>query len=99
MSGVGLGGGAWVNSNPLNSGEIMRGQYSMTTNADTFNVTGLSIGTTNYVLVITISNVVDASVKHLHATVTAKTTTGFTFQTEQQTDHANYKAEWIMIKL
>lgn len=99
MSGVGLGAGAWIGLNPLNSGQIMRGLFSMADATSTQTVSGLSIGTTNYVLVITISNTIDASVRHLVATVTAKTATGFTFVTDQTTDHPNYKAEYVIIKL
>ena len=99
MSGVGIGAGAWVKLNPLNSGDIQRGIYSMPNSAFNFTVSGLNLGTTNYVVVITISNIVDVSVRHLHATVIGKTATSFTFQTEQTTDHANYKAEWVIVKL
>jgi hypothetical protein len=99
MSGVGLGAGAWINLNPLNSGQIMRGSAAMADSADTFAVTGLSIGTTNYILQLTISNVVNATVRHLTPTITAKTATGFTFQTQQVTDHPNYRVEYVIIKL
>lgn len=99
MSGVGLGAGAWLGLNPLNSGQIMRGIYSMPNSSSTFTVNGLSIGTTNYLVVITISNTVDPVIRHLVATTTAKTTTGFSFTTDQTTNHVNYKAEWVIIKL
>jgi short subunit dehydrogenase-like uncharacterized protein len=99
MSGVGLGAGAWTNLNPLNSGQIMRGIYSMPYQSNSFTVSGLSIGTTNYVLQITISNIVDATIRNLVATVSDKTATSFTFETNQTTDHTNYKAEYLIIKL
>lgn len=99
MSGVGIGAGAWVNLNPLNSGQIQRGIYAMPNGAFNFTVSGLTLNTTDYVVVITISNIVDVTVRHLHATVIGKTATSFSFQTEQTTDHANYKAEWVIIKL
>jgi len=99
MSGVGLGAGAWIGLNPLTSGQIIAGQAAMANSASTFAVTGLSIGTTNYMLQITISNLVDGTVKHLTPTIIAKTTTGFTFQTQQATDHDNYKAEYLIVKL
>lgn len=99
MSGVGLGAGAWLGLNPLRSGEIMRGIYSMPDSTSTFTVSGLSIGTTNYVVVITISNTVNPTIRHLIATVSAKTATSFSFKTDQTTDHPNYKAEWVIVKL
>jgi hypothetical protein len=99
MSGVGLGAGAWINLNPLNSGQIMRGSSAMANSANTFAATGLAIGTTNYILQLTISNVVDATVRHLTPTITAKTATGFTFQTQQTTDSANYRVEYVIVKL
>lgn len=99
MSGVGLGAGAWIGLNPLVSGQIIAGQAAMANSASTFAITGLSIGTTNYMLQLTISNVVDATVRHLTPTITAKTATGFTFETQQNTDHANYKVEFLIVKL
>lgn len=99
MSGVGLGAGSWIGLNPLISGQIIAGQANMANAASTFVVNGLSIGTTNYVLQLTISNVVDATVKHLTPTITEKTATGFTFQTQQTTDHANYKVEYLIVKI
>jgi hypothetical protein len=100
VSGVGLGAGAWLQGmlNTLKA-NLIGGIYSMPNGTDTFTVSGLSLGTTNYAVVITISNTVDVSVRHLHANVTAKTATSFTFMTEQTTDHANYKAEYLIYKL
>ena len=97
MSGVGLGAGCWINLNPLNSGQIMRGIYSMPDASSTFTVSGLSIGTTNYAVVITISNTVNLTIRHLVATVSAKTASSFSFTTDQTTDHPNYKAEWLIV--
>jgi len=100
MSGVGLGAGAWIGLNPINSGQIVRGIANMADASSTFVVTyPQSIGTANYVLQLTISNLVDLTVRHLAATVTAKSATGFTFQTQQTTDHPNYKVEYVIIKL
>jgi hypothetical protein len=99
MSGVGLGAGAWIGLNPLASGQIIAGQAAMANSASTFTVSGLSIGTTNYMLQLTVSNLVDLSVKHLTPTITAKTATGFTFQTQQTTDHDNYEVEYLIVKL
>lgn len=99
MSGVGLGAGAWIALNPLVSGQIIAGQAAMADSSDTFLVGGLTIGTTNYMLQITVSNIVDATVRHLTPTIIAKTSTGFTFQTQQTTDHPNYKAEYLIVKL
>lgn len=75
------------------------GQFSMANGASSFLVDGLTIGTTNYIVVVTVENTVDATVRHLVATVTAKTTTSFTFVTPQTTDSANYKANYIITKL
>ena len=75
------------------------GQFAMPLGADTFSVTGLSIGTTNYIVNITIENIIDATIRHLVATVTAKTATSFNFTTPQTTDHVNYKANYIINKL
>lgn len=99
MSGVGLGAGSWNGLNPLNSGQIMRGQYAMANGASSFSVTGLAIGTINYIVLITVENTVAVTVRHLVATITAKTTTGFSFVTPQTTDHPEYKANWIIVKL
>lgn len=100
MSGVGLGAGAWINLNPLNSGQIVRGLASMANSASTFAVAfAADVGTANYVLQLTISNIVDASVRHLTPTIIAKSSSGFSFQTQQATDHANYKCEYVLIKL
>ena len=99
MSGVGLGGGAWYGLNPLNSGQMIRGEYAMPDASSSFTVSGLTIGTTNYIVLVTISNVVDLTIRHLYVTITAKTSTSFSFVTPQTTDHANYKAQWLIVKL
>jgi len=98
MSGVGLGAGAWIGLNPLVSGQIIVGQAAMANSTSTFVVNSLSIGTTNYMLQLTVSNLVDATVRHLTPTITAKTATGFTFQTQQNTDSVNYKVEYLIVK-
>lgn len=100
MSGVGLGAGAWIGLNPLNSGQIVRGLAAMADSASTFAVTfPTSVGTSNYVLQLTISNIVAGTVRHLTPTITAKSATGFTFQTQQPTDHPSYNVEYMLIKL
>jgi short subunit dehydrogenase-like uncharacterized protein len=101
MSGVGLGAGAWVTAiNPLSSGQMVRGVAAMANSANTFSVVyPTSVGTTNYVLQITISNLIDGSARHLVATITAKSATGFTFETQQNTNSVNYKVEYLLIKL
>lgn len=100
MSGVGLGAGAWINLNPLNSGQIIRGIAAMANGVSAFSVSyPANIGTSNYVLQLTISNIVDAPVRHLTPTITAKSATGFSFETQQTTNHDNYKVEYVIIKL
>lgn len=100
MSGVGLGAGVWTGLNPITSGQIIRGIANMASGVSAYSVTyPLNIGTTNYVLQLTISNIVDATPRHLAATITAKSATGFSFETQQATDTANYKAEYIIVKL
>jgi len=51
------------------------------------------------VVIITISNGVDLTVRHLSPTVTTKTSSSFTFVTAQTTDSANYVANYYIIKL
>ena len=75
------------------------GQYTMANGVSTFLVNGLTIGTTNYIVNVTIENIVDGTVRHLTPVITAKTTTSFSFVTNQTTDHANYKANYIITKL
>jgi hypothetical protein len=100
MSGVGLGGGSWTGSNPITNGSIIRGIAAMASGPSSFSVTyPSSIGTTSYVLQLTISNVIDASPRHLTPNTTAKSATGFSFATAQTTDTANYKIEYMIIKL
>ena len=101
MSGVGLGAGVWnsATNNPITSGQIVRGQSAMANGTNTHTVSFASLGTTNYIAVITIENVVDVTVRHLAATITAKTQSTFTFTTQQTTDHANYKANWVIVLL
>lgn len=100
MSGVGLGAGAWIGLNPLNSGQMVRGISALPSGVSTYSVTyPASVGTSNYVLLLTISNITDATPRHLAATITAKSATGFSFGTQQTTDTSNYRAEWLVIKL
>ena len=101
MSGVGLGAGAWASqtSNPLTSGQIVRGQTAMANGTDTFTITFSTMGTTNYIAVVIVENTVDATIRHLTPTISGKTATSITFTTQQNTDHANYKANWILVKL
>jgi len=100
MSGVGLGAGGWSgNVLAAISSNLIGGISSLGSGAATFTVTIPDVGTTNYAIVVTIQNVVDAAPRHLHATVTAKTTTSFTFQSAQTTDTANYKANYLIYKL
>lgn len=100
MSGVGIGAGAWINLNPLNNGTIVRGIAAMPSGVSTYNVTfPTALGTSNYVIQCTVSNLIDATPRHLNPTVTVKSSTGFTFVTQQTTDTANYKIEYIIIKL
>ena len=84
-------------------GHFIGGQHVKSEESDMLQLidpaTGLAIGTTNYILQLTISNVVDATVRHLTPTITAKTATGFTFQTQQTTDSANYRVEYVIVKL
>lgn len=75
------------------------GQYSMPNSSSSFSVSGLSVGTTNYIVNVTIENLVDLTVRHLVATITAKTATSFNFVTPQTTDSGNYKANYIITKL
>lgn len=100
MSGVGLGAGAWINLNPLNSGQMVRGIAAMASGVSSYTIAyPSSVGTSNYVLQITISNLVDPTPRHLAATITAKSATGFSFATQQTTDTANYRVEYLIIKL
>ena len=79
--------------------KTIAGQYSMPSGVSSFSVSGLSVGTTNYIVNVTIENLVDLTVRHLVATVTAKTATSFNFTTPQTTDTGNYKANYIITKL
>lgn len=58
-----------------------------------------NIGTASYSVVVTIENTVDPTVRHLVPVITSKTSNGFAFVTSQTTDHANYKANYIVVKL
>lgn len=101
MSGVGLGAGIWNTqiSNPISTGQILRGLTAMANGTDTFTITFPSVGTTNYTAVVTIQNTVDVTIRHLTPTISAKTATSITFVTQQTTDHANYKANWVIVLL
>lgn len=98
MSGVGLGAGAWF-GNIVSKAGFISGVYSMPDATSTFTVSGLDIGTTNYSIQLTVSNTVNVTVRHLVPVVTAKTSTSFSFVTNQTTDHPNYKAEYLILKL
>ena len=84
---------------PVFQQDVIAGQYSMANGVSTFTVSGLTIGTTNYIVNVTIENVVDATVRHLTSVITAKTSTSFSFVTSQTTDHDNYKANYIITLL
>ena len=68
----------------------------MTNGASTFTVTFPDIGSANYVLVGSISNTVDATIRHLTFNAVAKTSSSFSFITDQTTDHVNYKCEYMI---
>jgi hypothetical protein len=78
---------------------INKGSYAMPQGVATFTVTFADLGTTNYIVVASISNIVDASIRHLSFNVTAKTSNSFTFVTDQTTDHTNYKCEYMIALL
>lgn len=100
MSGVGLGAGGWSGSVlGVIQANLIGGVSSMASGTATFTVSIPNVGTTNYVIVVTIQNTTDVNPRHLHATVTAKTASSFSFQTAQTTDTANYKANYLIYKL
>ena len=89
---------AYIAANTI-SGVIRYGASPMANSVSEFVVNFSDIGSTSYVVVITISNGVDLTVRHLSPTVTTKTSSSFTFVTAQTTDSANYVANYYIIKL
>jgi hypothetical protein len=78
---------------------INKGSYAMPQGSSTFTVTFSDLGTTNYIVVASISNIVDVTIRHLTFNVTAKTSNSFSFVTDQTTDHPNYKCEYMIALL
>jgi hypothetical protein len=86
--------------NSLPSGSILAGESILPDGVSVFNVTyPVTLISSNYALTLTISNIVDVTVRHLTPTITGKTITGFTFNTAQTTDHPNYKVNWMVVIL
>jgi hypothetical protein len=68
--------------------------------SSTFTVTfPTPLSSSNYSIVISISNTVDVSTRHLNPTITGKTTNSFSFKTAQTTDHPNYFVNYQIVML
>jgi hypothetical protein len=79
------------------SGSVFAGVAAMADGINTFTVNlPITLSDNSYALTISISNTVDVTVRHLDPTITAKTTTSFSFHTDQTTDHPNYKVNYII---
>jgi len=89
---------AYVAANTI-SGVVRYGTSPMTSNVSTFTVSFSDIGSTSYVVLMDISNTVDATPRHLSAVITAKASNSFSFTTPQTTDSANYVVNYYIIKL
>ena len=81
----------------MNPPNVYAGVASLADASSEFTVSlPIELPSSDYVLVVSISNTVDPTVRHLNPTITGKTTTSFTFHTSQTTDHANYKVNYFI---
>jgi hypothetical protein len=78
---------------------VYRGSAALSNGVDSHTVNFTSIGTSSYVVLLTIANTTDAAPRILAHTVTAKTNSSFTFKTSQTTDTANYVVGYMIAVL
>jgi len=82
------------------TGSTFAGVVDMADATSTFSVVfPAPLASANYSLAISISNLVDVTVRHLDPTIIAKSESGFTFHTAQTTDHPNYKVNYIAVMI
>lgn len=97
MSGVGgISGSSAANTLTVLKSRLIAGVTNMGNGLSTFTVSFTDVGTNLYSVDLTVQNLVDANPRHLIGTVKTKTSSGFSFQTAQTTNSANYKANWII---